>query len=93
MSEEIKKIEEILNNTIRPHIQNDGGDIEVVGYESKVVKINYKGACVGCPMASRGTLRHRSGLSSMTHDPSADRSCPCAPALSSTDRDRSVRAR
>lgn len=57
MSEEIKKIEEVLNRTIRPHIQRDGGDLTIVSYENNVLKINYKGACVGCPMATRGTLQ------------------------------------
>jgi Fe-S cluster biogenesis protein NfuA len=69
MSEEIKKIEEILNNTIRPHIQNDGGDLEVVSYEEKVLKINYKGACVGCPMASRGTLQAIQKILREQYDP------------------------
>jgi len=54
---EIEKIEKILNSTIRPHIQRDGGDISVISYENNVLKINYKGACVGCPMAKQGTLQ------------------------------------
>ena len=57
MSEEIKKIEEILNNSIRPYIQRDGGDISIISFENNVLKINYKGACVGCPMAKKGTLQ------------------------------------
>lgn len=54
---EISKIEEILNNTIRPHIHRDGGDVTIVSFENNTLKINYKGACCGCPMASRGTLK------------------------------------
>ena len=57
MSEDIKKIEDILNSTIRPHIQNDGGDLSIVSYENNVLTVSYKGACVGCPMATRGTLQ------------------------------------
>ena len=47
-----KEVEKVLNE-IRPHIQADGGDIELVEVdESKgIVKVRLKGACVGCPMA------------------------------------------
>ena len=54
---EIKKIEEILNETIRPHIKRDGGDISIISFEDNVLKINYEGACLGCPMAKKGTLQ------------------------------------
>ena len=44
----IKAIEEL-----RPHLQADGGDIELadVDEDKGVVKVRLKGACVGCPMA------------------------------------------
>lgn len=42
---------------IRPSVQNDGGDIELVDVtDSGVVKIRMHGACVGCP-SSNMTLR------------------------------------
>lgn len=42
---------------IRPAVQNDGGDIELVEVTPKgVVKIKMHGACVGCP-SSDMTLR------------------------------------
>lgn len=37
---------------IRPVLQRDGGDIEFVGIEDKVVKVRLKGACSGCAMAT-----------------------------------------
>lgn len=43
------KIEEALNS-VRPYIQADGGDIELVGVEGNVVKVRFKGVCVYCPM-------------------------------------------
>lgn len=55
-SEEICEIEEILNRTIRPGLQADGGDIEVISYENNEVRIIYQGACGGCPSAMMGTL-------------------------------------
>ena len=39
-----------LINLIRPSIQADGGDIELVSVDSEgVVSIRFLGACIGCP--------------------------------------------
>ena len=46
------KIQEVLNK-IRPSIQADGGDIELVNVrEDNVVEVKMTGACHGCPMAT-----------------------------------------
>lgn len=47
-----KDVEKVLNE-VRPHLQADGGDIELVDVLEKegVVKVRLKGACVGCPMS------------------------------------------
>jgi Fe-S cluster biogenesis protein NfuA len=37
---------------LRPNLQADGGDIELLGVEKGVVKVKLKGACVGCPMSA-----------------------------------------
>jgi Fe-S cluster biogenesis protein NfuA len=51
MSSDIeKKVEEALN-TIRPAIQMDGGDVELVNVENNVALVRLQGACVGCAMA------------------------------------------
>lgn len=43
---------------IRPLLQQDGGDVELVEVtEDGVVKVKLTGACGGCPMASM-TLKH-----------------------------------
>jgi Fe-S cluster biogenesis protein NfuA len=40
-------------DSIRPYIQGDGGDIELLGVESDgVVKVKLSGACSGCPHAA-----------------------------------------
>lgn len=46
-------IEKVLAK-IRPNIQLDGGDIELVDFDKKngIVKVRFKGACVGCPMST-----------------------------------------
>jgi Fe-S cluster biogenesis protein NfuA len=51
-----EKIQSVID-TIRPMLQADGGDVELVGYQDGVVKVRLKGACSGCPM-SQMTLRN-----------------------------------
>jgi len=53
---ELGKIEDILDRTIRPALQRDGGDLQVLGLDGKVLTINYQGACGCCPHAAMGTL-------------------------------------
>lgn len=54
MEEETKKAIEEL----RPHLQADGGDVELVEVtEDGVVKVRLLGACEGCPMREM-TLTH-----------------------------------
>ncbi|AEB09966.1 NifU family protein [Desulfobacca acetoxidans] len=42
---------------IRPMLQRDGGDVELVEVEHGVVKVKLTGACKGCPM-SQMTLKN-----------------------------------
>lgn len=37
---------------IRPNLQADGGDIELVDVDNGVAKVKLKGACAGCPMST-----------------------------------------
>lgn len=47
MKEEVKKAVE----EIRPHLQADGGDVELIDVtEDGIVKVRLLGACEGCPM-------------------------------------------
>lgn len=46
------KVQRILN-LIRPSIQSDGGDVELIAVsEDGEVDIRLHGACVGCPSSS-----------------------------------------
>jgi len=36
---------------VRPHLQVDGGDVELVDFVDGVVKVKLKGNCAGCPMS------------------------------------------
>jgi Fe-S cluster biogenesis protein NfuA len=51
MSETEDKVQKALAE-IRPQIQADGGDIELVAVEGDTVKVRLRGACVGCPMSA-----------------------------------------
>ena len=45
-----EKVEKALE-TIRPALQADGGDVELVDVTEGIVKVRLKGACGGCPMS------------------------------------------
>ena len=52
-----EKIEAALNK-IRPMLQADGGNVELVAIEDGgIVKVRLQGACAGCPM-SQMTLKN-----------------------------------
>jgi len=55
------KVEQALND-IRPSLQMDGGDVELVDVENGIVKVRLTGACGGCPMSQmtlkQGVERH-----------------------------------
>ncbi|MBF0387889.1 MAG: NifU family protein [Candidatus Omnitrophica bacterium] len=53
---DLGRIEQILDANIRPALQRDGGDLQVVSLEGKVLTIHYEGACGCCPHAAMGTL-------------------------------------
>ncbi len=45
-----EKVTKVLD-AIRPGLQMDGGDIELIGVEDGVVRVRLTGACAGCPMS------------------------------------------
>jgi Fe-S cluster biogenesis protein NfuA len=55
-NELLKKVNEILNNRVRPYLASDGGGLEVLGVEGHKVLIRYQGACGSCPSSISGTL-------------------------------------
>lgn len=57
MAESIqKKVQEALDD-IRPQLQMDGGDVELIAVEGSTVKVRLVGHCAGCPM-SQMTLKN-----------------------------------
>lgn len=54
-----KKVKKVLDQ-IRPGLQADGGDVDLVEItEDGIVKVRLVGACHGCPMA---TLTLKNGI-------------------------------
>ena len=58
MEEHVRDRVEKALDQIRPALQNDGGNVELVDVdeENKIVKVRLTGACGSCPM-SQMTLR------------------------------------
>ncbi len=54
--EDLKKAVEQALTKVRPMLQRDGGDIELVDVTDGIVKVRLTGACKGCPM-SQMTLK------------------------------------
>ncbi len=44
-----QRIEEVLNEKIRPAVAMDGGDIQLKSYKDGVAEVMLKGSCAGCP--------------------------------------------
>ncbi len=64
-SVEMVMIDSILDRTIRPYLQRDGGDIDLVSYKDNHLEIFYVGACGSCPSSRTGTLN---AIISTLHD-------------------------
>ena len=52
----IAQINALLDDRIRPFLASDGGWLEVLSLDEKVLKIRYQGACGSCPSSLTGTL-------------------------------------
>ena len=63
------RINEILDERIRPYLAADGGWLEVVGLEEHKLTIKYQGACGSCPSSLSGTLTAIEGMLQQEIDP------------------------
>lgn len=52
MGETVRDRVEKAIQELRPRLQADGGDIELLGMVDGVVRVRLKGACAGCPMST-----------------------------------------
>jgi Fe-S cluster biogenesis protein NfuA len=46
-----ERVQAVLD-TIRPNLQADGGDVELIDVVDGTVQVRLQGACHGCPMAA-----------------------------------------
>jgi len=48
-----KKVEKVMDEYIRPMLQRDGGDVEIVDIKDTLIYCGLRGACAGCANASQ----------------------------------------
>jgi Fe-S cluster biogenesis protein NfuA len=63
------RINEILDERIRPALAGDGGWLEVLGLKENTLTIKYQGACGSCPSSLSGTLMAIEGMIKQEVDP------------------------
>ena len=63
------KINEILDERVRPALMGDGGYLEVLGLADHTLSIRYQGACGSCPSSLSGTLMAIEGMLKQEVDP------------------------
>ena len=51
MNEDLKRIEAVLDEKVRPSLRAHGGEIQVDRLENKVLYVKLLGQCAGCPSA------------------------------------------
>jgi len=50
--QKIKLIQEVIDRDVRPHLQRDGGDLELVDVDGDKVVIAFRGLCAKCPSSA-----------------------------------------
>ena len=51
----LDKLEQVLDQRVRPSLRLHGGDIEVLSFEDGVLRFRFLGQCSGCPSATLTT--------------------------------------
>ena len=46
------KLEQLLDELVRPALHAHGGDVALVGYENGILRLRMLGQCAGCPAAN-----------------------------------------
>jgi NifU-like protein len=54
--QKMQKVQQLINDELRPGLQADGGDLELLDIDGDRVVVQLKGACAGCPGA-QSTLK------------------------------------
>jgi Fe-S cluster biogenesis protein NfuA len=56
------KIEEILEEFVKPAVEQDGGEIKLRSYHEGIVTVSLRGSCSGCPSS---TITLKSGIENL----------------------------
>ncbi len=51
--ERIQRVQEVVEQEIRPMVQQDGGDVELIDVDGKRVEVAFLGHCAWCPVSDR----------------------------------------
>ncbi len=65
----LMKINDILDEKVRPALMGDGGYLEILGLQDNTLSIRYQGACGSCPSSLTGTLMAIEGMLKQEVDP------------------------
>jgi len=49
----VQEIKRLIETRVRPAVAQDGGDITFQGFDRGIVYLHMRGACAGCPSATR----------------------------------------
>lgn len=52
----LDRINQVLDEKVRPGLAGDGGGLEIIGLDDKKLLIRYQGACGSCPSSIGGTM-------------------------------------
>src|SRR6184192_2858512 len=63
------RINEILDEKVRPALAGDGGYLEIIALKDHTLSIRYQGACGSCPSSLSGTLMAIEGMLKQEIDP------------------------
>lgn len=66
------RINEILDEKVRPALMGDGGYLEIIGLKDHTLSIRYQGACGSCPSSLTGTLMAIESMLKQEVDPELD---------------------
>jgi NFU1 iron-sulfur cluster scaffold homolog, mitochondrial len=65
----LARINEVLDEKVRPALMGDGGYLEILGLTEHTLSIRYQGACGSCPSSLTGTLMAVESLLQTEVDP------------------------
>lgn len=60
--QKLSYIDRIIDETIRPGLARDGGNLKILGLEANTLRVQYQGACGSCPSSTGATLTYISNM-------------------------------